>query len=125
LSFKEYLGYEDSLLPRLATGFGGGIGRKGSLCGALTGSVMVIGMKGGRVNPNDQDSKERVYKATYQFWDWFEKKFGNSQCHLLIGCHLDNEKERKKWLAAGGMKRCAEIVETTAQLLFDFIKEMK
>ncbi len=86
---------------------------------------MVIGIKGGRVKPKDQDSKEKVYEATYRFWDCFEKKFGNSQCHLLIGCRLDNEEERKKWLAAGGMKRCTEIVGTTAELLFDFIKEMK
>ena len=51
LSFKDYLGMDSSLIPKLATGFGGGIGRKGSLCGAFTGAVMAIGMKIGRANP--------------------------------------------------------------------------
>jgi C_GCAxxG_C_C family probable redox protein len=51
LSFKEYLGYQDSLIPKLATGFGGGVGRKGSLCGAFTGSIMAMGMKMGKTTP--------------------------------------------------------------------------
>ena len=42
LSFKEYLGIKDALIPKLATGFGGGIGRKGSLCGAFTRSITAI-----------------------------------------------------------------------------------
>ena len=125
MSFKEYFGYEDSLVPKLATGLGAGIGCKGSLCGNFTGAVMVIGMKFGRKDPKDQDSKEKVYKASYDFWDRFEKEFGSCYCHDLIGFYLDNEEERQKWLASGGMQKCTEIVEKTARLLFDFLKEVK
>ena len=124
MSFKEHFGIEDSLIPRLATGFGAGIGRKGSLCGAYAGSVMAIGMRSGRTDSSDKDCREKTYDACYRFWDRFEKEFGSCYCYDLIECHLDNEEERRKWLAGGGMETCANIVERTAQLLLEFIEEM-
>lgn len=125
MSFKEYLGCEDSLIPKLATGLGAGIGRKGSLCGNFTGALLVIGMKFGREDPEDQAGKDRAYKAGYRFWDRFEKEFGSCSCYDLTQCHLDNEEERQRWLAAGGMEKCAVIVEKTARMLCDFLEHME
>jgi C_GCAxxG_C_C family probable redox protein len=125
LSFKEYFGYKDSVLPGLATGFGGGIGLKGSFCGAFIGSVMAIGMKAGRINPRDRETALKVYEKCREFWDRFEKEFGNVNCYSLIGYHLDNLEENKQWLATGGRDKCAGIVEKTAQMLCDFLAEKK
>jgi C_GCAxxG_C_C family probable redox protein len=124
LSFKEYLGIKDSILPKLATGFGGGIGRKGSLCGAFTGSIMAIGMKLGRTNATDKDAVAKVYSKCQEFWGQFEKEFGSNLCYDLIQVHLDNEGERKKWLASGGMEKCSKIVEKTAQMLCECMKRI-
>jgi len=104
LSFKEYLGIKDALIPKLATGFGGGIGRKGSLCGAFTGSIMAIGMKVGRTDPKDKETVQKVYEKCQQFWNQFEKEFGINVCYNIIGAHLDNEEERQRWLKEGGME---------------------
>jgi C_GCAxxG_C_C family probable redox protein len=125
LSFKEYFGILDPLIPRLATGFGGGIGRKGSLCGAFTGSVMAIGMKMGRTDPKDKETIAKVYGKCQEFWDQFEKEFGSNLCYNLTGFHLDNEEERQKWLASGGIEKCAKIVEKTASMLCDFLNQGK
>jgi len=125
LSFKERLGIQDSVIPKLATGFGGGIGRRGSLCGALTGSVMAIGMKMGRVDPKDQETLSKVYEKCQQLWDQFEKEFGSVNCYSLIGYHLDNPEEIKQWLAVGGREKCAEIVEKTAQMLCDSLADKR
>jgi C_GCAxxG_C_C family probable redox protein len=124
LSFKDYLKIKDSLIPRLATGFGGGIGRKGSLCGAFTGSVMVIGMKIGRTDPKDKEAVAKVYGKCREFWNQFEKEFGSPLCLDITGVHLDNEEERQKWLASGGMEKCAAVVERTAGMLCDFLDEI-
>jgi C_GCAxxG_C_C family probable redox protein len=124
LSFKEYLGVTDSILPKLATGFGGGIGRKGSLCGAFTGSIMAIGMKMGRTDPKDKDGVAKVYSKCQEFWSQFEKEFESNLCYDIIGAHLDNEEERQKWLASGGMEKCSKIVEKTAQMLCEYMKKM-
>jgi C_GCAxxG_C_C family probable redox protein len=122
LSIKEYLGIQDPLIPKLASGFGGGIGRKGSLCGAFTGSIMAIGMKMGRMDPTDREALVKIYEKCNQFWDKFEKEFGSRECYNLIGYHLDNPEELKKWIESGGRQKCAAIVEKTAQMLCDFIE---
>ena len=54
-----------------------------------------MGMKYGRKDPKDQDSKEKVYKVCYDFSNRFEKEFGSCYCYDLIECHLDNEEERQ------------------------------
>jgi C_GCAxxG_C_C family probable redox protein len=113
------------MIPKLATGFGGGIGRKGSLCGAFTGSIMAIGMKMGRSDPKDRETLQKVYDKCQGFWSQFEKEFGNVNCYSLIGYHLDNPEENKQWLATGGREKCAEIVEKTARILYDSLADIK
>lgn len=124
MSFKEYLGIQDSLLPKLATGFGGGVGGKGSLCGAFTGSVMAIGMKMGRTDPKDRERVSKVGEKCRQFWGQFEKELGSTECYGLLGYHLDIPEERQQWLDSGGRKKCLGIVEKAAQMLCEFMKEM-
>ncbi len=124
MSFKDDLGLRSSLIPRLATGFGGGIGRKGSLCGAFTGSIMVLGMKMGRTDPKDKETVVKLYEKCREYWDRFEKEFGSNVCYNIIGIHLDNEEERQKWLTSGGMKKCEAVVEKTAGMLRDFLNEI-
>lgn len=108
----------------MATGFGGGVGLKGSLCGALTGAVMAIGMKMGRTDPKDRGAALKVYERCGEFWGRFEKEFGSGDCYKLIGYHLDNPEENKQWLAVRGREKCAEIVEKTAKMLCDFVNEI-
>jgi len=48
----EYWNGKNELIPKIATAFGGGIGRCGSVCGALTGGVMALGIKYGTNEPS-------------------------------------------------------------------------
>ena len=48
---------KSELVPKIAAGFGGGIGRCGSVCGALTGSIMAVGIKDA---PNETGVEKRA-----------------------------------------------------------------
>lgn len=85
---------------------------------------MAIGMKRGRSDSKDKEAIAKIYGKCQEFWRLFEKEFGSCYCYDLIRCHLDNEEERQKWLASGGMEKCATIVEKTANILCDFIDEI-
>ena len=86
---------------------------------------MSIGMKMGRTDPKDKETILKVYEKCRQFWGEFEKAFGSPLCFDIIGYHLDNEEERQRWLASGGLGKCAAVVEKTAEMLCHCIDETK
>ncbi len=51
-AYAEELGVPEETALRMAAGFGGGIGRCGEACGALTGGVMVVGLRTGSAEAN-------------------------------------------------------------------------
>ncbi len=124
MSFKEHMGIDSDLIPKLASGFGGGLGRRGSLCGAFTGSVLIIGARVGRKDAQDRAGREKAYGGAYRFWDRFEREFGSTQCSALTGCRMDDTEDRQRWLTAGGPEKCRDMVERTADILYDFLDEI-
>jgi C_GCAxxG_C_C family probable redox protein len=66
---------------KIATPFGGGVGRCEDLCGALSGGVMGIGAALGRDEANGD--KFASYNATKKLHEQFTKDFGSSLCKEL------------------------------------------
>jgi len=81
-------------VPSVATGFGGGIGRSGGTCGALSGVAMAVGLMVWRRRADDLGRKYRVYDLVSRMIGEFEKEFGSSSCRDLIGIDLRVEEER-------------------------------
>ena len=115
-SLVEALGIESSCVPRIATGFGAGMGRCGEVCGAVTGAIMAIGMVLGRTGPEDTGSRGRVYPKVSCLIKAFEAEFGSVRCIDLIGCDLQTpegqaELERRGLVAS----MCTKVVSFAAQ----------
>jgi C_GCAxxG_C_C family probable redox protein len=119
LSFKEYLGIDNPLIPRIATGFGGGFGLKGSLCGVLIGSIMAIGLKSGRNDIKDRQALLTVNAKVQKLLDRFETEFGSKDCAQLAGYRLEDKEQWKKWVDSGGVKRCNAMLRRTVQVMLD------
>ncbi|MFH1516223.1 MAG: C-GCAxxG-C-C family protein [bacterium] len=68
-------------LIRIATPFGGGLARNEDTCGALIASLMVIGLKYGR--SDFEDDKKRAYDIASDFYKWFKSEFGSTNCFEL------------------------------------------
>ena len=88
LAVAQAQGIESPLLPGIASGFGGGIGRCGEVCGSLSGAVMALGLKYGRSDPKDGRAKDFLYARSEEIIQDFEEEFGNIQCLSLTGCNL-------------------------------------
>lgn len=93
---KEFNRPTNLIIPSIATGFGGGIARTGSICGALSGATMVIGLIVGRNRPDELDKKETVYEMASKMITDFEKEFGTCLCKDLIGCDLRTPEGRER-----------------------------
>jgi len=119
LTMQEFWNEKKPLEPKIASAFGGGIGGRGSLCGALTGGVIAIGQKYGTNNPSSKE-KESTYFLALKFYDRFQKELGSVFCRDLIGYDLTDPKERKKARHDGVfLKKCVHFVEKAVETLID------
>jgi C_GCAxxG_C_C family probable redox protein len=88
LAFAPELGLEREVALRIAAPFGGGIGRMGLTCGAVSGALMVIGLKLGPTDPKDRARREQLYQAVRDFTAAFKQRHGSIVCRELLGCDL-------------------------------------
>ena len=99
------------LVPRLATCFGGGLGRsQAELCGALAGGTMALGLLYGRDRPGE--SAETAVNLAAAFRQQFIERHGSSTCRELLAAFGPQE----NW------SRCKELVAVTAGLLFELVE---
>ncbi len=59
-AWAEDIGLDSETAYKIASGFGGGIGRMREVCGAFTGAVMVLGLKFGNTIGSDRAAKARI-----------------------------------------------------------------
>ena len=94
----QQLGIQQEVIPRIATAFGGGVGGTGSVCGALVGAVMAIGLRHGRQHPSERDA--RVYALTQELRRRFEAEMGHIECRELTGMDLSTPEGVKRFYAS-------------------------
>ena len=111
-------GLDEATAVRLAAGFGGGIGRTGQTCGAVTGAIMVIGLMRGSAVAQDREAKDEVYRLTQALLRNFEDRCGSTQCRELLECDISEPKgyarAREQDLFA---TRCPAYVKAVIQIL--------
>lgn len=94
IPFSEEFGLSEKTSLKLASGFGGGMGR-GETCGAITGAYMVLGLK------NDSslslpEVKANMKATVKKFNAKFIEKHGSLLCKDLIGYNLSIPEEAEK-----------------------------
>lgn len=114
----EELGIDDRLIPAVASGFGGGVGRTGHLCGALSGAVMASGIRYGTGSP--ENDKERAYAIAGSLVRSFSSEFGAVNCGELIELDLSKPEDMKKARESAVFEnKCASFVEFCANEIVD------
>ena len=106
---------KNELVPKIAAGFGGGIGRCDSVCGALTGSIMAVGIK---YAPNETGAEKRAKAYAYAktLFKEFEKQHGTVMCRDLIELDLSNPEEAAKARQERVFEKiCANLIKTVIE----------
>ena len=116
-------GLEREQALRLAAGLGGGMGRMGRTCGAVTGAFLVLGLEHGGISSADKAAKERTYGAVRAFADRFEGKHGSTRCRELLECDISQAEEYARAQREGLFKsRCPELVRSAGELLEELLE---
>jgi C_GCAxxG_C_C family probable redox protein len=113
------LGLEAETALKLATGLGGGLGRRGEVCGAVTGGILALGLKFGRGNNADKCVAEPAYQKTCELMAAFEREHGSCTCRVLLdGCDLRTPEGQRRFKEQGlHQKTCVPCVRTVGEIL--------
>jgi C_GCAxxG_C_C family probable redox protein len=114
-------GITSELIPRIATGFCGGIARTRGMCGALTGAIMAINMCSGRNAA--ADSREENYVMVSKLVRDFERAFGTTNCYDLTGCNFTTAEGRRRFLDDDIFGRCRNFTEEAARMAMTILEE--
>ena len=118
-AFAGQFGMDRETALKVSAAFGGGMGRMGEICGAVTGAFMVIGLKYGRIAVTDTKSLEKTNRLVKEFSDRFKSLNGSIVCRELLGCDLSTpdglktfvDKKLRDTLCSKLVRDAAEIVE--------------
>jgi C_GCAxxG_C_C family probable redox protein len=122
-TYSGQFGLDKALALKIACGFGAGIGRMGKTCGAVTGALMVIGLKHGQVNLADEEASQRTYTVVKEFIDRFTTLHGSIECKELIGYDLSDSGELGSARESGVFKnKCPGFVYDSALIVEEVLK---
>lgn len=89
-AFSEEYGLSKENALKIGGCFGSGM-RKGEVCGACTGALMVLGLKYGKSRIEDMDSKIKSDEVCDKFLDEFKRENGSYLCNTLLGCDISTK----------------------------------
>jgi C_GCAxxG_C_C family probable redox protein len=118
-SFAKELKEDEEKLCKIACGFGAGMGRNEEVCGAVSGGIMVLGLKYGKCKKEDTNAMDTTYQKTRELMQEFKEKHGSYICSALLnGCNLKTEEGQKQFKEKGMKKNiCIPCVKTVIEIL--------
>lgn len=124
-AFAEELGVDFDTAVKLASGFGGGIGRMREVCGTFTGLTMAASMIYGYNDPKDTETKAELYEKIRAMADKFREENGSIICRELLGLQQAEKSAVPEARTSEYYKKrpCAELCRYAAELLEQFIKD--
>ncbi len=118
----DELGLDNKTAKKIGCGFGAGISRTGNMCGAVSGAIMVIGLKYGKTEPGDDAATDKTRALVRQFISTFTQKNGSVNCTELLGYNLSNADEfetaRGKNLF---VTKCPDLVRDAVEILEELL----
>ena len=111
-AFCEKYGFDKETAFKISLGLNSGV-RCAETCGAVTGAILVIGLKYG-------SSKEIGNTKTEEYIKHFKDKNASIVCRDLLGCDISTSEGKENALTENLFKtRCLDLVASAAQILVD------
>ena len=104
------------------TGFAGGLGNTGSVCGAVIGAVMAIGLKRGRAETLEEGLRELA--VAREFRRRFEDEMETISCRELTGADLTTEEGIEQFMGSYTPQTvCFPAVSVAYRLVVDLLEK--
>ena len=121
-AFADQFDLDRATALSMAAGFGGGMGRLGETCGAVTGGIMVLGLRYGGTTAAGRAAKEKTYERVRDFIARFKAVEGSVTCRELLGCDISTDQgyqeARQRQLTT---TLCPRFVRQAAEILEEML----
>lgn len=122
-AFANELGLTDEQALKLGACLGSGM-RKGEVCGACTGALMVLGLKYGQSQKEDIDSRMKANNVTDLFLDEFKDINGSYVCKELLRCDISTKDGIEMALEKKLFTEfCPKMVESAVEIVERILEE--
>lgn len=124
LAFSDKYTMEQEQAAKLASSFGGGMGRLREVCGTVSGMFMVLGLLYGYDDPKAREEKAQHYKRIQLLAKRFEKEQGSIICRELLGLDVKRQTYVPEERTENYYKKrpCVELVAFAASLLEEYLE---
>lgn len=123
LAFEDKIGIDKESLLKIASSFGGGMGRLRETCGAVSGMLVVVGLLYGYDTPETGTVKAELYKKVQDVARRFEDINGSIVCRELLGIKEKHQEPTPEARNAGFYEKrpCPDFVKQAAKILEQYI----
>ena len=123
VAFCDVTGLEPDFAARMASSFGGGMGRMREVCGAVSGMLMVAGLIYGYETPGDDVSKKEHYTLVQYLAGKFREQVGSIVCREILKNPPSDPNPTPRTAEFYQKRPCARMVLLAGQILDEYIKE--
>lgn len=114
-AFAVQYGLDKKTALKLASPFGGGVARRGEICGAVSGTLLVLGLVHGADEPAGKDA---IYRLSQEFMRLFEARHDTLICKELLTCDISSPEGWQMAKEAGKFTTvCPVLVRDAAEIV--------
>ena len=123
VAFTDVTGLTEQQAAKMASAFGGGMGRMREVCGAVSGMLMVLSYVYGYDTPGDDISKKRLYGQVQALAAGFRAENGSIICREILKNPPSDPNPTPRTAEFYAKRPCTKMVMTAARLLEQFMEE--
>lgn len=123
VAFCDVTGLTPEFAAKMASSFGGGMGRMREVCGGVSGMLMVAGLLYGYAVPGDDTVKKEHYARVQALAGEFREQVGSIICRDILKNPPSDPNPTPRTEEFYKKRPCARMVFLAAQILDQYIAE--
>lgn len=123
VAYCDVTGLTPDFSARMASSFGGGMGRLREVCGAVSGMFMVAGLLYGYTTTDDDTAKKAHYTLVQELAAQFKAEAGSIVCREILKNPPSDPNPTPRTQEFYKVRPCARMVILACQILDRYIEE--
>ena len=121
-AFGDLTGLDEKTAAKMASCFGGGMGRMREVCGAVSGMLLVAGVLYGYDDPKATTEKRELYAQVQAMAGQFREELGSIVCRDLLKNPPSDPNPTPRTEQFYKDRPCARMVATAARIMDELIE---